>query len=191
MKTSYFLLFLLFVIIPGLHASYPAGVVEEMPAIAIAPVPVIEEAAPAPEVEAEVVAPAAVLAPEEYVLPAPVVAPTPIVAPAPLVASVPVMTPTPIVASSPLFANAMYSHHHHPRTEVHNTAQSYTKETGHTTDTSMAFDAHHFPSAFGYFPRQFYDDLLVAAPWRARLHLKKMAAEKAAKARKLFDKNRN
>ncbi|EPB76062.1 hypothetical protein ANCCEY_04840 [Ancylostoma ceylanicum] len=191
MRSSYFLIFLLFAIIQRLHASYPAGIIKEEPAVAIAPAPVIQEVEPASLVESELVAPIPVVESEELVQRPAVVAPTPIVAPAPLPAPMPVMTPAPLVAPSPFFPYAVYSHHHRPRTQVRNTARSYIRETGHTTSTSMAFDAHHIPSTFEYFPRHFYDELLVAAPWRARLYFKKLAAKKAAKVHESFDKNKN
>ncbi|EYC00396.1 hypothetical protein Y032_0116g602 [Ancylostoma ceylanicum] len=73
----------------------------EEPAVAIAPAPVIEEIAPAPLPEPEIVAPAPVVAPAEYVKPAPVVVPAPVVEAEPVVAPAPVIAPAPVVVPAP------------------------------------------------------------------------------------------
>ncbi|EPB76061.1 hypothetical protein ANCCEY_04839 [Ancylostoma ceylanicum] len=164
MRSSYFLLCTLLVITGRSHASYPAEAVEEEPAVAIAPAPVIEEIAPAPLPEPEIVAPAPVVAPAGYVKPAPVV------------------VPAPVVEAEPV-------HHYHPRTEVRNVATAYKKESHHRSDTVMVsgdeHDFDHFPSSLEFFPHDhFFDHAGYPVPLRARVNRKKLASKKAAKARK-------
>ncbi|ETN71923.1 hypothetical protein NECAME_14053 [Necator americanus] len=90
--------------------------------------------------------PLAVL-PASIVETAPIVAPAPVVVSDPVVAPAPVVVSEPVVAPAPIFPYTLHSHHHyhHPRTEVHNIVSTYTKETGHVSDTTKA----DFPTLIG------------------------------------------
>ncbi|KAK6745862.1 hypothetical protein RB195_012150 [Necator americanus] len=121
-------------------AHYPVALVDGYSAlggVAIAdPYPYVAFAAPEP---------LAVL-PASIVETAPVVAPAPVVVSDPVVAPAPVVVSEPVVAPAPIFPYTLHSHHyHHPRTEVHNIVSTYTKETGHVSDTTKA----DFPTLIG------------------------------------------
>ncbi|KAK6728382.1 hypothetical protein RB195_005807 [Necator americanus] len=140
--------------------SYPTAAVEErefvtsreQPAIAIAP-------PPAPIVE-PVVEAAPVVAPAQY-------------APTPVVASAPIVAPPPVVAPAPAFPTSTTINH------ALNFAKSYSKETGHTSDTAVIYEGGHFP--FGHLPaNRIFGDMHVDGPFRAR---KKLATKKAVLAR--------
>ncbi|ETN77783.1 hypothetical protein NECAME_10793 [Necator americanus] len=154
MRSFYCLLSIIFINTQGSLASYPTAAVEEQPAIAIAP-------PPAPIVE-PVVEAAPVVAPAQY-------------APTPVVASAPIVAPPPVVAPAPAFPYAVYIHHRQPL----NFAKSYSKETGHTSDTAVIYEGGHFP--FGHLPaNRIFGDMHVDGPFRAR---KKLATKKAVLAR--------
>ncbi|KAK6728383.1 hypothetical protein RB195_005807 [Necator americanus] len=60
-----------------------------------------------------------------------------------------------------------------------NFAKSYSKETGHTSDTAVIYEGGHFP--FGHLPaNRIFGDMHVDGPFRAR---KKLATKKAVLAR--------
>ncbi|KIH47229.1 hypothetical protein ANCDUO_22714 [Ancylostoma duodenale] len=175
-------------------ASYPTADIEEG-SIAIAaepvhhaPLPVVPAVAPAPYVEPEplmeaapVVAPAPVVAAAPVVAPATYAAPTIVAAPPPPVV---VAQPQRIVAPAPVPVPVPYPvhiHHHNPRTEVHNVATHYSKETGHTSATAMVSGDHHAFSDMDFHPLgHLAEHGYEVAPLRARLHRKKVAAKKVA-----------
>ncbi|RCN49161.1 hypothetical protein ANCCAN_04734 [Ancylostoma caninum] len=157
-------------------ASYPTPIVEEAPAVAVTPQPIHVEPIHVAHIAP---APAPIVAPVEFVKPAPVIASAPVVAPAPIVAPAPVVAPAPI-------------HHHHPRTEIRNIAKSYKRVSGHRSDTIMVSgDDHHFAGGLELYPHHLHGDLLGEAAYPVPLRKQKLAAKKAARAHKSFEKKKN
>ncbi|RCN31770.1 hypothetical protein ANCCAN_22438 [Ancylostoma caninum] len=148
-----------------------------------APLPVVPAVAKAPYVESEpmveaapIVAPTPVVAPATYAAPAIVGAPPPpvvVAQPQPIIAPAPVPVPVPY---------PMNIHHHNPRTEVHNVATHYSKETGHTSATAMVSGDHHAFSDMDFHPLgHFAEHGYEVAPLRAHLHRKKTVSKKVAR----------
>ncbi|RCN29324.1 hypothetical protein ANCCAN_24923, partial [Ancylostoma caninum] len=148
-----------------------------------APLPVVPAVASAPYLESEPMVEAAPI-----VAPSPVVAPATIAAPAIMAAPPPPVVlaqPQPIVAPASVPVPIPYPvhiYHHNPRTEVHNVATHYSKETGHTSATAMVSGDHHAFSDMDFHPLgHFAEHGYEVAPLRARLHQKKTVSKKVAR----------
>ncbi|RCN31773.1 hypothetical protein ANCCAN_22441 [Ancylostoma caninum] len=141
---------------------------------------------------APVVARALVVAPATYAASAIVAAPPPpvlVAQPQPIVAPdpVPLPVPYPIVKQRD---NLQHIHQHDPRTEVHNVATHYSKETGHTSATAMASGDNHALTDMDFHPLGHYAEHgYEVAPLRARLHRKNVASKKHVRKHKSSKKN--
>ncbi|KAL6728025.1 hypothetical protein Aduo_009838 [Ancylostoma duodenale] len=81
----------------------------------------------------------------------------------------------------------MYYPYYRPRTEVRNVVKSYAKEAGQASETQMISGGGHLPTIMDVHPPEHMSEVLpFPAPWRSRLHRRKLA-KKASRAHKSFD----
>ncbi|KAL6725874.1 hypothetical protein Aduo_007900 [Ancylostoma duodenale] len=133
---SLFILASCLVFIMRCHAHYRIAVIDEYPHIGIA---TLSEPYPYVAVAPEPI----VVAPSP--LPVEVVEEGPVMAPSPVVVSDHLVAPASMVGPAPVLAYPVYTRHYHPRTEVRNIVRTYTKETGHVSDTVRK----EFPTLLG------------------------------------------
>ncbi|EYB93358.1 hypothetical protein Y032_0183g937 [Ancylostoma ceylanicum] len=156
MSFTYYLLPILAFTAQRSLASFPTNVVEEEPAVAVAPQP-----------------PTQVLVGPAHA--------------APVVSQI----PAPAVYQPHVYSHGLYPHYYHPRTEVRNVVKGYAKETGHRSETQMVSEDGHLPATWGIHAAEHLPEALAfPAPFRSRLHRKKMA-KKASRAHRSRNNKKN
>ncbi|RCN43610.1 hypothetical protein ANCCAN_10381 [Ancylostoma caninum] len=154
MNSLYYLLAIILTIAHRSFASFPTNLVEEEPAVAVAPEP-----------------PTQVFVGRAH--------------DAPVVSQI----PAPAVYHPPAYPHALLPPYYHPRTAVRNVVKGWAKEAGHRSETSVVSEDGHLPATWGIHSAEHLPEALAfPAPFRSRLHRKKMA-KKASRTHKTNRKN--